>query len=307
LIPYGVACWGSVARYLGLLATTLDRFDDAERHFAFALERELEIGARPFVAHTLLAYAAMLLVSDAQRNRDRALAMLDESLGIARALEMDALAERISEELAQASMAGRAEVAPSPQSARETASVFRREGEFWTLEYEGTITRLKDTKGMRYIACLLEHAGEEIHSGELVMLGGNGPIGAGASVSQLGDAGELLDPRARAEYRRRLAELREELEEAEQANDLGRAERARDEVDMLAAQLSAAVGLGGRERRSGSTSERARLTVTKRIKLALHKITDAHPALGRHLGASVKTGIFCAYRPPTTEQGVWRL
>ena len=62
-------------------------------------------------------------------------------------------------------------------------------------------------------------------------------------------------------------------------------------------QLASAVGLGGRDRRTGGSGERARLTVTKRIKDALDRIRRVHPALGEHLAASVRTGLVCKYAP----------
>jgi non-specific serine/threonine protein kinase len=116
-------------------------------------------------------------------------------------------------------------------------------------------------------------------------------------ATSLGDAGEKLDQRAREQYRRRLEDLREQAEEAERFNDPTRAAKARAEIDAIATELSAAFGLGGRSRRASSDAERARLMVTQRIKAALRNITEASPALGRHLGKSIRTGLFCSYEP----------
>ena len=107
----------------------------------------------------------------------------------------------------------------------------------------------------------------------------------------------VLDAPAKAAYRQRLGELRDELDEAERFNDPGRAERAREEMDAITEQLAAAVGLGGRDRQAASSSERARSTVTKVVKAALNRISDHHAALGRHLTTSIKTGTFCSYAP----------
>jgi hypothetical protein len=65
------------------------------------------------------------------------------------------------------------------------------------------------------------------------------------------------------------------------------------------AQVSAATGLGGRSRRLGDPSERARKAVTARIHDVIGRIADIHPALGAHLRATVTTGLYCAYSPPT--------
>jgi TolB-like protein len=180
---------------------------------------------------------------------------------------------------------------PAPQ-----ACVFRKEGEYWTIVFEGRAIRLKDAKGLHCLAHLLRNPGREFHATDLVGVGEKGaepPPGA----ADLGDAGEVLDTRAKEEYRRRLGDLREELAEAERLNDTGRAGRAREEIEGISSELAAGIGLGGRDRRASSHAERARVTVTQRVKGVVAKIRDAHPSLGRHLGASVKTGYFCSYDP----------
>lgn len=91
------------------------------------------------------------------------------------------------------------------------------------------------------------------------------------------DAGPILDARAKAEYARRLDELRAELEDAERLNDPERAERIWQERDCIADQLAAAVGLGGRNRRAASDAERARSAVTERIKESIGRIEKAIP------------------------------
>ena len=112
-----------------------------------------------------------------------------------------------------------------------------------------------------------------------------------------GRGGPLLDEQARSAYRRRLDELREAADDGDEA--------AQAERDALIAELSAAYGLGGRQRRTGATAERARSAVTLRIRDAIARIGLEHPELGRHLRASVRTGVFCSYQP---EQPVdWQL
>jgi non-specific serine/threonine protein kinase len=96
-----------------------------------------------------------------------------------------------------------------------------------------------------------------------------------------------------------MTDLQTELDEADDFHDLERAARARQELDFLAEQLAAAVGLGGRDRRAASAAERARVSVTLALRAALKKITDAHPALGAHLGDTLRTGQYCSYRPGT--------
>jgi hypothetical protein len=98
--------------------------------------------------------------------------------------------------------------------------------------------------------------------------------------------------------RQRLADLDEELADAEAANDPERETQARREREFLLGELSAAVGLGGRDRTSLDPAERARKAVTGRIREAISRIESAHAELGHHLRRSLRTGAFCVYDPP---------
>ncbi len=184
---------------------------------------------------------------------------------------------------------------PGAPATAET-NAFRLEGEYWTLAFAGTLCRLRDSKGLRHIAELLRHPGVPLAAAALVA------PQAHAAVER-GDAGPVLDLEARRQYQRRLEDLRDTLAEAERFDDRGRAEAARAEIDVLTRELAAAVGLGGRDRRAASGSERARITVTKRIRDALANVQARHPALGRHLTAAIKTGHFCVYEP--TDPVAW--
>ena len=108
----------------------------------------------------------------------------------------------------------------------------------------------------------------------------------------------MLDPRAKAEYRRRLDDLRRP---AGRGGALRRphagAAATRQEIDALAEQLAGAVGLGGRDRRAASDVERTRINVQRRLKDAIDRIAAADPALGRYLAAAVKTGTYCVLQP----------
>lgn len=201
--------------------------------------------------------------------------------------DLEAL-ERRCDQLEPSSLA-----APSDTAARH-ANVFRRDGQFWTLSYEGRTVRMKDSKGLADLARLIARPGSEIHVFDLA---GPGSDPISGTLGRAGDLGELLDARARAEYRRRLAELEDELTDAEEGADPARAERARIERDFLAAELASALGLGGRTRRSVNPVERARKAVTGRIRLTIGRIEGEHPELARHLTNSLRTGTFCTYQP----------
>ena len=116
----------------------------------------------------------------------------------------------------------------------------------------------------------------------------------------------MLDPKAKVAYRRRLHDLQQELDEAEAWGDVERVARARMEMDELAQQLSAAVGLGGRDRTAASAAERARVNITKAIRSAIRRIAECDSALGDHLSRSVRTGTFCSYVPEEMRPITWR-
>src|SRR6266536_1384876 len=291
---------GSVARSLGVLATLLARHNEAEEHFQAALGANERMGARPWVARTQHEYAQLLLERDAPGDREQARELLGAALETARALGMATLAARIENAGGQA-----------PSAPRPARAVFRREGEYWSIVYEGDAFRLRDSKGLRYLARLLAAPGEELHALELVgtdTVGVRKPaVGDGLEVGGFGDAGELLDAQAKAAYRQRLEELGDEIEEAEAWNDPERAARAREEREFIARELSAAVGLGGRDRRAASAAERARVNVTRAIKSALARIEAQSPALGAHLQRTIRTGTFCSYRPDPRLPIAWQL
>jgi hypothetical protein len=86
---------------------------------------------------------------------------------------------------------------------------------------------------------------------------------------------------------------REELEEVRELGDEERAENPQSDIEALAYELKSPIGLGGRRRRASSSSERARIAVTQAIRLALAKIAENNPALGKLLSATVRTGTAC--------------
>ena len=117
----------------------------------------------------------------------------------------------------------------------------------------------------------------------------------GLSVGGLGDAGEMLDAEAKAQYRARVNQLRDEMEDAK---ELGKEERMagiEEEMEAIHDELARAVGLYGRDRRAASISERARVNVTRAIRGAIGRIADKNPPLGRILTSAIKTGTFCCY------------
>jgi class 3 adenylate cyclase len=209
---------------------------------------------------------------------------------------------------------GRREVFPvlsqgvSPDAARrlaiEQANVLRRDGEYWTVAYDGHVAMLRDTKGLRDLASLLAAPNRELH---VLDLGAEKVASRSVRAIETIDAAGIhreqassdpvLDDRARIEYKRRIDELQADINAADRRGDPEGSARARQELDILVDQLTAAYGLGGHPRRTPDRIERARKTVTRRIRDAIARTERAHPLLGRHLQASIRTGVFCSYAP----------
>lgn len=159
----------------------------------------------------------------------------------------------------------------------------------WFVEFDGSTGRVRDSKGMRDIAVLLARPGMAVAALDLVAAGG--PVVVERAL------GPVLDAAARSAYRRRVAELDAALDAADRSGEAARSADLTDERDHLLAQLAAATGLGGRDRSTGSSAERARTTVTTRVKDALRRLDAAHPDAARHLRRALRTGRHCSYDP----------
>jgi hypothetical protein len=275
------ACFGSLERYLGRLAALVGRVAAATGHFARAEAADARTGAAPFVAQTRAAWAELLLAHGVEIERARALR--DTARATARALGIPRLLARLDR-------------LPGPPAERGGGPwTFRLEGEYWAIGPGDRVVRLRDARGIRYLHTLVAHPNRAFPAIEL----------AGGRVTA--PAGTLVDPRTGIAYRERVVELRTALDEALAHNDVGRIATLRAEMEWLGTSLADAVGLGGRLRRAGSTTERARTAVTKAIRGALRRITDETPALGHHLARSVRTGILCSYEPDPTQPVSWTL
>ena len=300
---------------LARLSALRGRFDEALEWFAKARTVLDAQGARP--QRAIVDYDEALMYARRARDGDReqAVPLLEAALTQFRAIGMPGWIRRAEHLLATGkewSPATDAASAPADQKGPESGAqkpgttdqepatcVLRCEGDVWAIAFAGTTHRIRDSRGLQYLALLFAHPGREFHAGEIVALS-NAPAASERTVrteelrvADLGDAGALLDATATAQYKRRLESLRDELREAEVNNDIGRRAHLREEIDALVSALAGA----GRGRRAASHAERARSAVSKRIRAALKQIAAVDPQLGRHLHLTVHTGTFCSYRP----------
>ncbi|WP_424918948.1 ATP-binding protein [Streptomyces sp. wa1064] len=198
------------------------------------------------------------------------------------------------------SSAGASVGAPAGTRAAPSAE-FRRNGPVWQLRWDGATVHVPDAKGLRDLHSLLGLPGTDVPAVQLLAPeGGDLVVAAG----QLG-GDPVLDEEAKRRYKEHLARLDAEIDRAAARDDARGVEKYDRERQALLDQLRSAAGLGGRTRRLGDQTERARKTVTARIRDTLRKLDTLHPALAAHLKASVTTGTTCAYRPEHSPD--WRL
>src|SRR5262249_24288481 len=288
--------WRGVVGLISLseaaVAAAEQRFDDADCNFADALQIIQQYAVRWIEGPAFCDWGRAL---GAAGHRDRALEKFDEAIKLYRRVGAgQPWIDRAEVERAKVGL-NKSDTARLVQTSVE--ALFRKEQDFWTIRYGEKLLRLKNSKGLGYIVQLLRYPEREIHALVLTV---------GAEMNGPGGADEILDATARSDYRRRIGELREDLEEAERFHDEGRAAKAGAELDDLEPHLAGAMGLGGRSRRASTDAERARVAVTKGIRAAIQQIRAMDPQLGRHLSTAISTGYFCCYHLDVDHPFTWQ-
>jgi hypothetical protein len=263
---YGCDISGPVSLWLGHLALAQGAAATAVTHFEAARDQADLLGARPWSVEAKAGLATALGPRGAS------------------------LAATVDREAATLGMRHLAS-GEAPDSLPHNE--FRCAGETWSLSMAGRTVHLPDSKGLRDLHVLLRAPGKEVPAARLVNPAGGAEVVAAASLA--GDA--VLDEKAKAAYRTRLSTLDDRIARATARGDDRTAARHDEERAALLTELRTATGLGGRTRRLGDEAERARKTVTARIRDTLRKLDTRHPELAEHLRASVTTGTTCGYTP----------
>ncbi|PWV84084.1 Predicted ATPase [Prauserella marina] len=286
---FGFDISGPVTYWLGRLDAAQQRWDEAVGRFAAAKRSAERMGSRPWAAEAGAGLAKAL----AARGNDG-----DD-------VRADKLRAEVAAEAAELGMRHLLPAGDTPgeadHAAADTTNEFRFTGDVWSLSMAGDTVLMPDSKGLRDVHTLLRQPGTDIPAVALLDPAGGDVVVAAKRLG--GDP--VLDDEAKARYQRRLTALDEEIEAAIASGADAKAAGLDRERDALLRELRTAAGLGGRTRRLGDEAERARKTVSARIRDTLRKLDDRHPALATHLRAAVSTGANCRYTP---ESGVrWRL
>lgn len=174
---------------------------------------------------------------------------------------------------------------------------FRRHGNGWVITFQGKTAIMQDSRGLSYIARLLAEPRRDIPA--VVLLAAVTGIDPRVTT---GSSGPILDEQTRTEYETRFNELREELEDAEKNNDLGRIERLQSEMDVLGTEIARATGLGGRKREL-TDAEKVRKAVSNAVSRAINSFDEKeYGELVRHLGVSISSGQFFRYDPEQSDR-----
>ena len=281
----GIMVAGAVDHYLGLGAALLGRTGDAVEHLRRAAAAHERQGAVP-LALLSLHELTTVLEQRGHPGDDCEIERVEQRialLGTRNTVPFKPLL-RI--------MWSAPDAAPVPQALQRL--VF--EGDTWLIEFAGARARLRDQRGLHHLRTLLERPGREVPALTL----------AGADSSLAGSSEHtILDQRAIREYREHITDLQADIDEATSNNDIQRAALAEAELDALVEQLAVATGFGGRPRRFNGADEKARVSVTKAIRSAIHHLRDQLPELERHLTATVHTGSRCVYRPDPRATQLW--
>jgi hypothetical protein len=277
----GAYLHGSSHRFLALLAAAEGDAEAVRAHVDAALAAARGCGA------VVEALAALDGAWSLRRSGDpddlaASVALAGRAAASFTRADLSVLASE-ADELSRPSDVGLVPTRPDPGSPS-----LHRMGDTWAWSWEGRTVHVRHAKGVADLALLLGRPGREVHIREL----------EGVTAGERSSRQDSLDPAAVEQYKQRLRDLEDDLEEADRHGDLARASSLAAERDALVAELTKAFGLSGRSRAVASDpDERLRKAISARVRASIDRIEGLDGALGRHLRASIRTGFWCAYEP----------
>ena len=256
--------------------------DVARKFWEHALQLRRDLGAvRIGAVHGTMSTALLAVARVAEQQGDLATTskLLREGLPLAEEMREVETARLMTELLLKTTQATSAQRA-----------ILQPHDGVWRIEFNGTNVHVPDLKGLWHLRELVARPHQPVPALSLIGATSETPL-------RRADTGPILDQQALMQYRRRLADLDDELDAAALRGDTKRHAERSAEREALIAELKRATGLGGRPRRSGSPTEKARLNVTRTIRHAINELASRAPDLAAHLDESVVTGVSCCYEP----------
>ncbi len=267
---------------LGELWEQRGDLDTARRYLDRALQIRRQLGAvRMGSVHGSMPSALLAVARVAEQQGD---------VGTASQLLRDGLP--LAEEMREADTAREiTDLLGTIAQARSTKrATLRPEGGTWHVRFDDTDVHVPDLKGLWHLRELVARPHQAVAALSLIGASGDEPLPST-------DTGPVLDREALRRYRRRLAELDDQLDAAARRGDPRRQAERTAEREALISELKRATGLGGRPRRSGSPVEKARVNVTRTIRHAIAELASSAPDVAAHLDESIATGVSCCYEP----------
>jgi hypothetical protein len=217
----------------------------------------------------------------------QSIAFSSEARRILRDSNVDVLS--LMESAATGSLALDWAITGAPMLASERASIFRKVGDVWALSFDGKTVHLPNKSGMGHIAELLRRPHTAVEAATL--------MGAPIVDIQMAPRGiPLADLETIKQVRATLKAKQSELADLG-TNDWARRGPLQDEIDKISKYLAGVQDHRGQARKVAGSAQRSRTAVTIAVTRARDCISALHPALGRHLKESIKTGTSLVYAP----------
>ena len=196
---------------------------------------------------------------------------------------------------------------PAEEPSKEAKNVFKKDGNFWQVAYQSNDTAtIKDSKGMSYIARLLEKPNEPIAALSLaspksdtkLMIQGKAVENDTVS-SDSGKPQEIIDEDTLQSCQKRIIDIKNELADAEKKYDLAGTTRLQNEKDKILSYIKTSTRPSGQSGSFNNNVEKARKAVSNSINRAIDNIKQHNTTLYKHLDNSIQQGVQFAYNPDT--------
>jgi len=278
-----VTCLGSAERALGVAAFTFGNLGRAVEHLERSVTANRRLGNRPFTTVAKADLAEALHSRGRPGDRERAEVLLAEACAEAEAMGLTERAATWTSRLTRS---------------RSEAAVLYRHDRSWTVSVPGGQLVVRDRLGMQYLAQLLTNPNRAIPALQLA----SDPSGTTLAAAT---RHAVLDNQAIATYRRRIQQIADELDDADNRADNTRSEQLAQEHAALVEELRHATRRGGRTRSFADSDERARTAVRQALKRTMNEIAESDPSLGALLNRTILTGNTCRYTPDPNHPLHW--
>lgn len=194
--------------------------------------------------------------------------------------------------------------------------VFEQADDAWLITFEGKTANVKNSKGMKNIACLLEKSAAVFDAHELMLASGEITLADGCPNEERHtdddnpscngeDVNARLDPTYVASIKTRLKEIKEELASAKERDDVERGEKLEEEQESILKLLRKDTKPSGGSKSFGTVPKKKRDSVRQNINQAIEYIREQHPELATHFSKYITKGKSFYYK--STQPIEWRV